>query len=90
MKENLFIKALKMLNEVDLLGSVGVFLIKYEEDYPITVEEGNYWVECQGDFENAYNQMATSQLVGSQDSLTQIDWIAEEEVEKFENEFYDF
>ena len=87
MKENLFIKALKLLDEVDLQGAVGKFIIEHEEEYPITVEEGNYWVECQGTFENAYNQMATSQLVGNMDDLAKLDWIDDQEVEKFETEF---
>lgn len=90
MEKNLFIEALKVLDQEDLLGAVGRFILQNAEDYPLTIENGTDWVENIADFEKAISQMSWSELCGGQDSLAQIEWIAEEEFEKFEEEFYDF
>lgn len=85
MKKNLFIEALTVLDQEDLLGLVGKIILENQDKYPITIENSQTWTEEQG--ETAITQIAQSYLCSNDDIQAIEDWVAPEEKEKIENKF---
>lgn len=83
--KKIVVECLEALKEEDLLNAIGEKLAEEPEKFPETIENmADYFVGQSKEF--VLEKLSTSSLVGSDDELAIAEWIAEDEIEKLEEE----